>query len=149
MLPLDWFDLNGSTAPIGPAATAALSLPEQVLLYVVVVAGVVLSEGVAMARRGAVIRIELSRPWLAVACVIALVVFPAVWREIGAMGEASLLVQMGVAAQGGVFWGVILAGAEKGMAAAEKDVADGDASREADESRQAGVPPGVSADPKT
>jgi len=70
-----------------------------------------------MARRGSVIRIELSRPWLAVACVIALVVFPAVWREIGAMSEASLLgVQMGVAAQGGVFWGVILAGAEKGLA---------------------------------
>ena len=30
--------------------------------------------------------------------------------------EASLLVQMGVAAQGGVFWGVIMAGAEKGVA---------------------------------
>jgi len=113
---LDWFDLNGSSAPVGPASAVALSLPEQVLLYLVVVAGVVLSEGVAMARRGSVIRIELSRPWLAVACVIALVVFPAVWREIGAMSEASLLVQMGVAAQGGVFWGVILAGAEKGLA---------------------------------
>ena len=114
---LDWFDLNGASAPVGPASTTALSTPEQVLLYVVVVAGVILSEAVARSRSGGAIRIELSRPWLAVACLIALVVFPAVWREIGAMVEASLLVQMGVAAQGGVFWGVVLAGAEKGMGA--------------------------------
>ena len=120
-----WFDLNGSLAPLGPAGGPALSLSEQVLLYLVVVVGVVLSEGVAMARRGTLIHIELSRPWLVVACVIALVVFPAVWREIGAMAETSLLVQMGVAAQGGVFWGVILAGAEKGMAGAEPGVAGG------------------------
>ena len=116
---LDWFDLNGAGAPEGPAGTPALSTPEQVLLYVVVVAGVILSEAVAMARSGSTIRIELSRPWLAVACLIALVVFPAVWHEIGAMAEASLLVQMGAAAQGGVFWGVIMAGAEKGLAAAD------------------------------
>ena len=81
----------------------------------VVVAGVVLSEAVAMARSGSPLRIELSRAWLAVACVVALVVFPAVWREIGALSEASLLVQMGIAAQGGVFWGVVMAGAEKGV----------------------------------
>ena len=78
--------------------------------------GVVLSEAVAMARTGGPIRIELGRTWLVVACLVALVVFPAVWREIGALAEATLLVQMGVAAQGGVFWGVVLAGAEKGVA---------------------------------
>lgn len=114
---LDWFDLNSGSAPLGPAGEFALSTPEQVLLYVVVVAGVVLSEAVAMARSGGAIRIDSSRSWLAVACLIALVVFPAVWRDIGAMAEASLLVRMGVAAQGGVFWGVVLAGAEKGMGA--------------------------------
>ena len=31
--------------------------------------------------------------------------------------EAAVLVQMGVAAQGGVFWGVVMAGAEKGVGA--------------------------------
>lgn len=113
---LDWFDLNAANAPIGPAGGIDLSLLEQVLLYLVVVVGVVLSEAVAMARSGAPIRVELSRAWLGVACLIALVVFPAVWREIGSMHEASLLVQMGMAAQGGVFWGVIMAGAEKGLA---------------------------------
>ena len=92
-----------------------MSLFEQLLLYLVVVVGVVLSEAVAMARTGGPIRIELGRPWLLVAALVALVVFPAVWREIGAMDEASLLVQMGVAAQGGVFWGVVVAGAEKGV----------------------------------
>jgi len=113
---LGWFDLNGSALPIGPAGGPDMSVVQQVLLYLVVVAGVVLSEAVAMARTGSSIRIELGRPWLLVACLIALVVFPAVWRQIGAMNEASLLVQMGVAAQGGVFWGVIMAGAEKGVA---------------------------------
>jgi hypothetical protein len=111
-----WFDLNGSTGEVSPAASGGIPMMQQVLLYVVVVLGVVLSEAVAMARAGAPIRIELSRAWLLVACVVALVVFPVVWHEIGAMGEASLLVQMGMAAQGGVFWGVIMAGAEKGVA---------------------------------
>ena len=105
--------LGGSA--IVPAASEEVSLPQQVLLYLVVVLGVVLSEAVAMARTGGPIRIELNRPWLVVASIVALVVFPAVWREIGAMDEASLLVQMGMAAQGGVFWGVVMAGAEKGV----------------------------------
>ena len=45
--------------------------------------------------------------------VVALVVFPAIWRDVGTMAGASLLVQMGLATQGGVFWGVLMAGAEK------------------------------------
>ena len=114
---LGWFDLNGSNLPLGPAGGSEMSLAQQILLYLVVVAGVVLSEAVAMARAGVPIRLELTRPWLLVACLIALVAFPAVWRELGAMDEAVLLVQMGVAAQGGVFWGVVLAGAEKGVGA--------------------------------
>jgi len=110
-----WFDLSGSTAPIGPAGGAEMPLSQQLLLYLVVVLGVILSEAVAMARRGEPVSIELSPSWLLVACLVALVVFPAVWREIGAMNEASLVAQMGLAAQGGVFWGVIMAGAEKGV----------------------------------
>lgn len=145
---LNWFDLNGSATPIGPAAAVDLSLPEQLLLYLVVVAGVVLSDGVAMARRGTAIRIELSRPWLVVACVIALVVFPAVWREIGAMAEASLLVQMGVAAQGGVFWGVILAGAEKGLAGAEDGIAGTETGVDPRGPGRAGSARGIGADPE-
>jgi hypothetical protein len=110
-----WFDLSGPSADFGPAASANVSIVQQLWLYLVVVVGVVLSEAVAMARTGGTIRIELGRPWLVVACLVALVVFPAVWREIGAMDEVGLLVQMGIAAQGGVFWGVMLAGAEKGV----------------------------------
>jgi hypothetical protein len=86
---------------------------QQLLLYGIVVVGVLFSQAVAMARRGSTIKIELSWPWVAVACLIALVVFPAVWRDIGAMAGASLIVQLGLAAQGGVFWGVLVAGAEK------------------------------------
>jgi hypothetical protein len=111
---LGWFDLNGAGSALAPASSTGMSFVGQVLLYLVVVLGVVLSEAVAMARAGGPIRIELSRPWLAVACMVALVVFPAVWREIGALDEADLLVQVGMAAQGGVFWGVVMAGAEKG-----------------------------------
>jgi hypothetical protein len=36
---LGWFDLNGVSAPIGPAGGPQLSLFEQVLLYIVVIAG--------------------------------------------------------------------------------------------------------------
>lgn len=110
---LGWFDLSRGGAPIGPAAAADMPPGLQLLLYGVVVVGVLLSEAVAMARSGAPVRIELSWPWVVIACFIALIVFPAVWREIGAMPEASLIVQLGFAAQGGVFWGVIVAGAEK------------------------------------
>lgn len=116
-LVLEWFDLNVIGSDFGPAGSQEVSLVQQILLYFVVVLGVVLSEAVAMARTGGPIRIVLNRPWLVVACVVALIVFPAVWREIGAMAETSLLVQMGMAAQGGVFWGVVMAGAEKGVAA--------------------------------
>ena len=114
---LGWFDLGASGLPVDPAAVNEMSLPHQVLLYLVVLFGVVMSEAVAMARAGGAVRIELDRPWLLVACLIALVVFPAVWREIGTLAEAGLLVQSGIAAQGGVFWGVVLAGAEKGVQA--------------------------------
>lgn len=113
---LAWFDLNASGTDFGPAASQQLGFGQQLLLYLVVVLGVVLSEAVAMARSGGPISIGLTRPWLMVACVVALVVFPGVWREIGSMSDSSLLVQMGMAAQGGVFWGVVMAGAEKGVA---------------------------------
>jgi hypothetical protein len=114
---LGWFDLGASALPLGPAAGSELSLPHQLLLYLVVLLGVVMSEAVAMARAGVAVRIELDRAWLLVACLVALVVFPAVWREIGTLAESGLLVQAGIAAQGGVFWGVVLAGAEKGVRA--------------------------------
>ena len=111
---LEWFDLGrGRGLPLGPAAETEMPLLQQLLLYAVVVAGVLLSEAVAMARRGRPIRLELSWSWVLTASLIALVVFPAVWREIGVMADTSLLVQMGLAAQGGVFWGVLMAGVEK------------------------------------
>lgn len=108
-----WFDLSGQGGPIGVAAEGDMSVWEQLLLYLVVVLGVLLSEAVAMARRGGPIHVDLSWSWVAIACLVALVVFPAVWRDLGIDKDASLLVQMGLAAQGGVFWGVLMAGAEK------------------------------------
>ena len=110
---LSWFDLSSSAGLIGPAGDSTMPLPQQLLLYVVVVAGVLLSEAVAMARTGQSISLKLNWPWVITASIIALVVFPAVWREIGSPPHTSLLVQMGLAAQGGVFWGVLVAGAEK------------------------------------
>ena len=116
---LAWFDLDGSVASVGPgtilgpASADEIPITQQVLLYAIVVVGVLLAESVAMARRGGPVSVDLTWPWVAVACVIALVVFPAVWREIGVMSDASPIVQMGLAVQGGVFWGVLVAGAEK------------------------------------
>ena len=110
---LAWFDLNAGAAPIGPAGSVEIPLLQQLLLYAVVVIGVLLSEALAMARRGGPIEVDLSWPWVAIACVVALVVFPVVWRDLGVTNHSSLIVQMGLAAQGGVFWGVLMAGAEK------------------------------------
>jgi hypothetical protein len=134
---LGWFDLGATSPPLGPAGGDSISTLQQLLLYGFVVLGVLLSESVAMARRGGPIRVELSWPWVVVASVIALVVFPAVWRDIGAMAEASPLVQFGVATQGGVFWGVIMAGAEKQALRSERGAAD----RGAAEPRTAGEQP--------
>jgi hypothetical protein len=110
---LEWFDLGGGGLPLGPASGSEMPLAQQLLLYLVVVAGVLLSESVAMARRGHAVSLELSKSWVLTASLIALVVFPAVWREIGVSAETSLVVQLGLAAQGGVFWGVVMAGVEK------------------------------------
>lgn len=119
---ISWFDLNPASAPIGPAAET-MPLAQQLLLYGLVVCGVLLSESVAMARAGQAIALRLSWAWVLTAAVIALVVFPAVWRELGSMPEASVLVQMGLATQGGVFWGVLVAGAEKQTQARAVDTA--------------------------
>lgn len=112
---IGWFDLGAGGGGIGPAGE---DIPawHQLLLYAIVVLGVLFSESVAMARRGGPVRITLSWPWVATACLVALVVFPAVWRDLALTEHTSLLLQMGLAAQGGVFWGVLMAGAEKQLA---------------------------------
>ena len=110
---LSWFDLSAASGGVGVATEPSMPLSQQLLLYGVVVVGVLFSEAIAMARKGSPVKIELDRTWVAIACVIALVVFPAVWRDLGVDDHSSLLVQAGLAAQGGVFWGVLMAGAEK------------------------------------
>jgi hypothetical protein len=101
-------------ATVAQAAEPAMPIAQQLILYAVVVAGVILSEAVAMARAGRPIRVDLSWPWVLTACLIALLAFPIIWRQIGDLSDTSPLVQAGVAAQGGVFWGVLMAGVEKG-----------------------------------
>lgn len=108
-----WFDLAQQPDTVGPATEGIMPVWQQALLYALVVGGVLLSEAVAMAGAGQSIAIKLSWPWVLTASVIALLVFPAVWREIGSMPATSVFAQMGLAAQGGVFWGVLMAGAEK------------------------------------
>jgi hypothetical protein len=112
---LGWFDLNPTIGGdvIVAAGGAAISPLEQAVLYGLVVAGVLLSESIAVARKGQAISLDLRWSWVATACLIALIVFPAVWRSIGSMPDAGLIVQMGLAAQGGAFWGVLMAGVQK------------------------------------
>lgn len=109
---ISWFDLAAPSAEVGIAAQG-MSLGQQLLLYAIVVVGVLFSESVVMARSGQAISLKLNWSWVLTAAVIALVVFPALWRELGSMPRASLFVQLGLAAQSGVFWGVLMAGAEK------------------------------------
>ena len=113
---LSWFDLAGGPA-IRPQGQADVSVWQEALLYGVVILGVLLARSIAMARAGAEVSVQISWPWLLTASAIALVVFPAVWRDIGANPGTPLFVQLGLAAQGGAFWGVLVAGAEKRVAA--------------------------------
>jgi hypothetical protein len=108
-----WFDLGATGSGITVAGEPDMPLLQQLLLYGIVVLGVLFSEIVAMARRGGPLRLQLDPVWVATACIIALVVFPAVWRDLEVSAQSSPLAQAGLAAQGGVFWGVLMAGAEK------------------------------------
>jgi len=86
---------------------------EQALMFITVVAAVILSAGVAQAREGSAITLDLSWAWVLVASLIALMAFPAVWKNLGSRADSPLIVRMGLAAQGGAFWAILLTAAEK------------------------------------
>jgi hypothetical protein len=107
---MTYFDL--STDSGGGGGGGGPSVGEQVLLYAVVVVGVIFSAAVTQAQKGQALTLDLSWPWVAVAAFIALITFPAVWQSLST-STAPLLVRMGLAAQGGAFWSVLVSAAQK------------------------------------
>lgn len=108
------FSLNRTGAPAAEvAANQQMPLWRQLLLFATVAVGVILSKGIAQARAGQVISFDFNIAWLLVAGLIALMTFATIWKNIGADPDATLLVQMSVAAQGGAFWAVLLTAVEK------------------------------------
>ena len=111
---MGYFDLSNDANSIATRESAApMPVWEQVLMFAVVVIGVILSAGVAQARAGEPITLNLNWPWVLIASFIALLVFPSVWKSVGARADSPLLVRMGLAAQGGAFWAVLMTAAEK------------------------------------
>jgi hypothetical protein len=111
---MGYFDLSNESGDLATASSAAeMPLWEQVLLYLTVFVAVVFSKGVAQARAGQAITLDLNWIWLGIAALIALIVFPAVWKSLGSRADAPILVRMGVAAQGGAFWAILVTAAEK------------------------------------
>jgi len=111
-----YFNLSNDTNTLATRSTPQeMPVWEQIILYLVVVLGIILSSAVAKARAGQVIELSLNWPLVAVGAFIALVIFPAVWTAIGARADSPLLVRMGIAAQNGTFWSVLMTAAEKAV----------------------------------
>jgi|ERR1700674_3502364 len=110
---MNYFDLStGAGGDGGGGGGGDPSVAEQVLLYAIVVVGVILSATVAQAQKGKPLTLDLNWPWVIVAAFIALITFPAVWQTLST-STAPLLVKMGLAAQGGAFWSVLVSAAQK------------------------------------
>ncbi len=94
---MDYFDLsNRADTPATTSTAEEMPVWEQVLMYFIVVAAVILSAGVAQAREGTPITLDLGWPWVLVAALIALMAFPAVWKSLGSRADSPLLVRIGI-----------------------------------------------------
>lgn len=109
------FSLNRDASDVSTQRALATEMPlwRQLLLYGTVAVGVIISKGIAQARAGEVMSLDFSLPWLLIAGFLALMTFATIWKQIGADPNATLLVQMSVAAQGGAFWAILLTAVEK------------------------------------
>ena len=103
---------SGAATIRGPQVDV-MGTVDTVLMYAGTVLGVVFSNAVAQAQKGQVVALNLNWAWLAIASVIALMLFPQVWARVGAKTDSNLLVRVGIAVQSGAFFSVLLTAAQK------------------------------------
>jgi hypothetical protein len=118
MAALDYFSLSNREGDVAArSAIAWMPAADTVSMYVATVVGVVLSNGVAQAQKGAAIALNLNWTWVLIASVIALMLFPQVWAKVGARADANWLVRAGIAVQSGAFFAVLMTAAQKAAGA--------------------------------
>jgi len=92
---------------------ALLSAAQQVLMYFCLFAGVLMSKAIDQFQRGQSVNLALDKTALVVSAAIALVLVPKVYELLRVYPKASLLLQVSLFFQTGVFWNVIIDAAAK------------------------------------
>lgn len=90
-----------------------ISAGQQVLMYLCLFAGVLLSKAINQFQKGESVDLSLNMGALILSAAIALVLVPKVYELLRVYPKASLLLQISLFFQTGVFWNVIIDAAAK------------------------------------
>ncbi len=90
------------------AAPAQFSVAHQVLMYVGIFIGVLLSTALAEFKSEGVINLSMTAGKVIISALIALIVVPQVYEKVNVNPGTPLLVQLGLFVQNGVFWSVVI-----------------------------------------
>lgn len=124
---LKYFDLNNrihreedSTKTFGTLSKGMalgektlMSAVQQVLMYLGLFAGVLMSKAIEQFQKGESVNLSLDKSVLIVSAAIALVLVPKVYELLRVYPKASPLLQVSLFFQTGVFWNVIIDAAAK------------------------------------
>lgn len=90
-----------------------ISAGQQILMYLCLFAGVLLSKAINQFQKGEGVDLSLNMGALILSAAIALVLVPKVYELLRVYPKASLLLQISLFFQTGVFWNVIIDAAAK------------------------------------
>ena len=85
-----------------------ISAAKQVLMYIFLFAGVVLSKAINQFQKGESVDLGLNMGALVVSAAIALILIPKVYEILRVYPKAPLLLQLSLFFQTGVFWNVVI-----------------------------------------
>jgi len=100
----------------GGAAAPRISIWEQLLMYLGIVAGVLFSSAVSQFKTGESISLKFTVGTIVVSLVVAFVILPTAFEKLSVKLDAPLLVRVGLFVQHGVFWNVLFAAVGKAIA---------------------------------
>jgi hypothetical protein len=98
------------------AAAPRISIVEQLLMYLGIVAGVLFSSAVSQFKTGESISLKFTVGMIVVSLVVAFVILPATFEKLSVKLDSPLLVRVGLFVQHGVFWNVVFAAVGKTIA---------------------------------
>ncbi len=85
----------------------SMSLWEQAVIYLGIVAGVLFSSAAMQMKSDTPININISASSILVSLIIAFVILPAAYEKLDVNPASPLLIRIGLAVQHGVFWQVL------------------------------------------